>query len=57
VIATTEPMLVILAIGCLILALLNMRSQGLTFESKAWMGVTWLLIIAVVAFIAGRFSV
>ncbi len=55
-IATTEPMLVILAIGCLILALVNMRSQGLTFESKAWMGVAWLLIIGVVAFVSGRFS-
>ncbi len=55
-IATTEPMLIILAIGCLILAFWNIRLDRLTFESKAWMAAAWLLIIGIVAFVAGHIS-
>ena len=55
-IATTEPMLIILAIGCLILAFWNIRLDRLKFETKTWMAVAWMLIIAIVAFVAGHIS-
>ncbi len=42
--------------ACLVLALRNLRADGLAFETRAWMAVTWLLIIAVVAFVAGQFG-
>ena len=38
----------------LFLAVRALRSHGLSFENKSWMAVAWVLIIAVVAFIAGR---
>lgn len=41
---------------CLILALRNIQAHGLSFETKAWMMVAWLLIFAVAAFVAGQFS-
>ncbi len=41
----------------LFLAVRAMRAQNLSFESKAGMAAAWLLIIAIVAFVAGRFLV
>lgn len=40
----------------LVLALRNLRADNLPFETKSWMAVAWLLIIAVVAVVAGQFS-
>jgi hypothetical protein len=42
--------------GSLVLALGNLRAQNLSFETKSWMAVAWLLIISVVAFIASQFT-
>ena len=39
----------------LFLAARALRAQNLSFETKAGMAIAWLLIIAVVAFVAGRF--
>ena len=41
----------------LVLAVRNLRSFGLSFKDKAWMAVAWLVIIAVIAVVAERFSV
>ena len=41
----------------LFLAVRALRADGLSLETRAWMAVAWLLIIAVVAFVAGRFLV
>ena len=38
----------------LVLALRAYRSHGLSFENTAWMAVAWVIIISVVAFVAGR---
>ncbi len=43
-------------VASLVLALRNLRADGLAFETRAWMAVVWLVIIAVVAFVAGRYS-
>ncbi len=42
--------------GSLVLALRNLRGDNLSLETKSWMAVAWLLIIAVVAFAAGQLS-
>ncbi len=42
--------------GSLVLALRNLRTDNLSFETKSWMAVAWLLIIAVVSFVAGQLS-
>ena len=39
------------------LAARALRAVNLSFESKAGMAAAWLLIIAIVAFVAGRFLV
>ena len=41
----------------LFLAVRALRADNLSFESKAGMSAAWLLIIAIVAFVAGRFLV
>ena len=44
------------ATACLFLAVRALRSEGLSFENKAWMAVAWTLIIAVLAFVLDRFG-
>lgn len=39
--------------GSLFLASRALRSDGLSFENKAWMAVVWAAIIAVLAFLLG----
>ena len=43
-------------VACLFLAVRALNSHGISFENKAWMAVAWALIIAVLAFVAGRFG-
>ena len=40
----------------LVLAWRAYRSHGLSFENTAWMAVAWVVIIGVVAFLAGRLA-
>ena len=40
----------------LVLALRAYRSHGLSFENTAWMLAAWVIIIGVVAFVAGRLA-
>lgn len=47
---------IITAALSLFLALRAYRSHGLSFRSTAWMAAIWVVIIAVVAFIAGRMA-
>ena len=42
----------ITSVLALVLALRNLRSFGMTFETKAWMAVAWVIIIAALAYIA-----
>ncbi len=48
--------LLVSASASLFLALRALRSHGLSFENKAWMAVSWALIIAVLAFVLGRLA-
>ena len=43
-------------VASLFLAVRALRSHGLSFQNKAWMIVAWALIIAVLAFVIGRFG-
>jgi len=43
-------------LASLFLAVRAYRAHGLTFESGAKMVVAWIVIIAVVAFVASRFA-
>ncbi len=40
----------------LFLAVRALRSDGSSFETKTWMAVAWMLIIAIVAFVVGHIS-
>ncbi|MGH6786401.1 MAG: hypothetical protein ACREBO_06190 [Novosphingobium sp.] len=42
----------IASVACLGLALRNFRSFGMTFQTKAWMAVAWVIIIAGIAYFA-----
>ena len=46
----------IMLAASLVLGMRAMRGLGLSFERKAAMAVVWFLIIASMAFIAGRFG-
>ena len=47
----------ITAVASLFLAVRGLRSHGLSFETTAWMAAAWVLVIAVVAFVATRLGV
>lgn len=55
-IVTGIPMFLVASIGCLILVIAGIGSHRLSFESKAWMAVAWVLIIALLAFGISRFT-
>ena len=43
-------------LACLFLATRSLSARRLPFETKAWMIVTWALIIVVLAFVISRFA-
>lgn len=55
-IATTTPIFIALAIGCLVLAFFGWHYQSRNFRSskKLSMAVAWLVIIVLLAFIMSR---
>jgi hypothetical protein len=54
-IATSSAMYIVLALGCLALAVRGLQGQRLGFERSAAMIVAWVVIIAGLAFAIDRF--
>lgn len=52
----TTVVSLISVVASLFLAVRALNSDGLSFESKAWMAVAWALIIAVLSFVIGRLA-
>ncbi len=55
--AFSNASLIVLAVGCLVLNFFALRDtvQGMSFERKAVMAASWVVIISVLAVLAERF--
>lgn len=52
----TTIVFLISLVASLFLAVRALRSHGLSFKNNAWMAAAWALIIAMLAFVIGRFG-